>query len=1530
MYVLVFLVPAAISYAQEPVYFEAPRAIDEDNARFPSFLSLPGELIVAYQINEQIDETTGRFSIVFQTSQNGREWDAITTRIGPFAYGGTAVPYAFSTLAYRNREIFVAVTVGAEETRLYRSTDRAGSFERVLAVQTAQTNVAPRLFETADGSIVLFVNQNLNGRQQIVYLHSIDGEIWSDPTPLDADTRLGLTFLPTHTSIGDRDFVVFQGLNITLRSTYQLYMKESTDGGRTWGAAQRVTDFVDSTLSNDPELFDNQRAVLTTTPAGDQMLLAWERRFQTGSPQIYLRGFDQFGDPDGYLEEITGRFELARSPRIVFNGSEPILLWYTNPQGNSRVILGRRGGFRWETETLSPVRGEATFVETVRHNGRIHLVWQRRAGENGSEVVYTEPDQSVQPPTLTAANFVAGRRSASTSPRFAIVDPPDASGIRGYSYTWSRSETAPVAREIAQRVPDRSIQETADEDGPWYLRVRATDFAGNWSEPSTIEFFLDSTPPGPIVFPPPSLDENGFLSSNTFQLQWQAPPEELDLGGYTARLDYIATLAEGVPEELPALPLPNRVTTVSPTAGADNVDNGIWMLSVAAVDGVGNVGPPTRIPLRLNKYVPVTIVYDAQVREDQIGRYEIRIDGRGFDSNGAIRQVVIDRDGSPPYDYEYSAWRGDFRVDSDRRISGLQIDDIDTGTYRIGLLHPERGMYVAREVLELRRRGTIKYGDFRPVFRPSYETVGISRWNFDTSDTAFWLVVAITIAVIAISSVRLVAIGGEIRRLNLEARALIQGKTRKQIEAGLGRIGRMKAKGIGIRSLRIKFMFFVVLLVVAIVVLVAVVLGRNVLDRQERILVSGLQERIELLVEGLVSGARPALQNPQLNIDQLQTLADQGEAMAEALYVTVTGINAQGTLGTIYGTSDPAVVDAQPSNESDDQIRKIDTDTYIVGLSILEDELAGTIDGLAAELNGLAAQDLGQIPAELERLSQEAQALILQGAGEAELAAIDEVRTQLLARARVRLAEIAGPIESVPTFDFEELNRERTTYLFYKPVLDIVPGAGAAFSDFYRGTIRVSISTQLILDEIDSTRRDIIITTIFIAAAAVAAGVVGAYILATIVVIPINRLVELVRFISDTEDKEELHGHELVMKSGDELNILANSINQMMDGLAKAAATDKDLRFGKETQKAFIPLEPMTDDTKRVSGELDEREIYFFGYYEGAKGVSGDYFTYRKLTDRYYAVVKCDVAGKGIPAALIMVQVATIFQDYFREWTVKRPGLSVSNLLMRMNDIIVEQKFKGRFAALTAGILDVHSGSFYTANAGDTTMHVFRRSKASVEEIKLPGGPAAGVMSREDNPMISYPQHTVQVEQGDLLLLFTDGLEEAQRTIRNPDYSPLVATEEMLEGEAGTAGVVIGQAFQEFSNERIHEIVAAVKRRDRYRLERFRNPVADEILEFDFSTCRNTTRDAVLAVVAAERLFRIYPHPDAGPEDRVRIDRLTNAFLREHFLQFDRYFSHLLDEARDETQPEPEYVTYSHVREDEQFDDITMLAVERK
>lgn len=1503
--------------AQENLYFEPPRSLATSDARFPQMLSVAGELLLVHQETRNRDEEGGEIYLTVRRSRDGRNWEEVSQPIGPVGYSGTSEPFIFSTAVGPDNTLFAAVTQSAEETVIYRSTDLGASFQVVNRVSTERTNVAPRIYQSSDGSMVLFVNTNIDGRQQSVYTHSPDGVVWSEERPLEPDDEVGLVFLPSMATLDGRDFVVYQGINITDRSTYQLYLRTSDDGGRTWEGGDRLTTFVDASETDDPDLYDNQRPDLTADPSGEQLLLAWERRFESSNPQIYLIGLDREGNRNDLIEEVTGRFELARFPRLTFDDGEPVIAWFTNPRGNSRVVLGRRGGFRWSTQTLSPSSGEATFAQAISHRDRIHVVWQSRRGETGADVVYAEPDQTVDRPSIVAGNFPSDGRSASSTAEFVLRDPDDASGIRGYAWEWTREEEPEVSQEIRQRVPDREVVARADEDGPWYLHVRATDFAGNWSEPETMRFVRDTTPPPPVTFPPPSVDENGFLASNTFQVGWNPPEDEEYLGGYSVRLDYLGQTTTEERDLVPPGPMPPRVTTNAESVGRTNVDNGTWLLSVAAVDSVGNVGPAEVLPLRFNKYVPVTRVFAAALDRDLLGRYRVSIVGRGFDSNGQISQVILDRRGTPPYDYAFNAWQGDFSVENDRRIGGLVLDEIPAGSYRLGLLHPERGMYIAPDPVRIDALGVIKYGDFSPVFDPAMSVRDTGAFFADSWDVAFFMVVVAAAALVLISAGRLIIIGGEIRRLNAEAHALITGERTVPRKMRKERIRRMKIRGGG---LRVKFAFFVVLLVIGVVVLVAVVLGRNVLDRQEQILTEGLQQRIELLVDGQVTGARPALENPQSNIDQLQNVATQGDAMAEALHATITGIDQQGELQTIFGTTDPAVIDGEAE--------RIDTDSYVVGVSHLRDRATEDIDELARELNAQAQEELGEIPVELERLSQEAQELILQGADESRIQQIDEQRNELLRRARERLSEIAGPIRSVPLFDFAQLRRDETNFLFYKPVLDIVPGAGAGFEEFYRGTVRVSISTQLILDEIDATRRDLIISTILIAAAAVGFGVLGAYVLATIVVRPINRLVQLVEKIGATEDKLQLKGESLHLRSRDELSVLAESINDMVSGLVKAAEADKDLKFGKETQKAFIPLEAISEDVKRTFGEMRADDVYFFGYYEGAKGVSGDYFTYQKLSERYYAMIKCDVAGKGIPAALIMVQVATVFQDYFRGWTPKSPGLDVSSLVLRINDIVAERQFKGRFAALTAGILDVRKGSFYLANAGDNQLHVYRSGSNAVDQLTIPGGPAAGTFSSNDLP-ISFPQEMRSIDHGDMLLLFTDGLEEAKRLLRGSDWSKFTVTQEMIDQGQVDERLSPDEDGEEFTIERIHTIVSAVEQQATYKLEKIMDPDTRNDLVFDYRGCDNIARDTVLAVVAAERIFRLVPHPEAGPENRIEIDRVVLEFLQKHFVPFKQYFAHPVIPF-EEDDGLSEYVAFSHLMEDEQFDDLTMLVVRRE
>jgi hypothetical protein len=234
----------------------------------------------------------------------------------------------------------------------------------------------------------------------------------------------------------------------------------------------------------------------------------------------------------------------------------------------------------------------------------------------------------------------------------------------------------------------------------------------------------------------------------------------------------------------------------------------------------------------------------------------------------------------------------------------------------------------------------------------------------------------------------------------------------------------------------------------------------------------------------------------------------------------------------------------------------------------------------------------------------------------------------------------------------------------------------------------------------------------------------------------------------------------------------------------------------------------------------------------------------------------------------------------------------------------------------------------YLCNAGDTKLHVFRAASRTMAEYNLPTAPAAGPIASELVRMQGgFKQVAYELKRGDILFLFTDGIEEASRVLRDADFRPRPCDEEACQKEAESQGVILAEnnTKEQLGLHRIYEIVNAVFNRRKFELVKFRNPTKGENLSFDFSTCHGRPREAVLALVAVEKLFRLIPDPAATAEDRVQLDRGIDAFLREHFLQYDRYFGH-----RIESQASGEDVTFTHLKEDEQFDDLTILLVRKK
>jgi serine phosphatase RsbU (regulator of sigma subunit) len=417
--------------------------------------------------------------------------------------------------------------------------------------------------------------------------------------------------------------------------------------------------------------------------------------------------------------------------------------------------------------------------------------------------------------------------------------------------------------------------------------------------------------------------------------------------------------------------------------------------------------------------------------------------------------------------------------------------------------------------------------------------------------------------------------------------------------------------------------------------------------------------------------------------------------------------------------------------------------------------------------------------------------------------------------------------------------------------------------------------------------------------------------------------------IRDTDNTAKLAGVDITIKSRDEIAVLGNTINDMTHGLVKAALASQDLTIGKEVQKKFIPLELDKDGNKLSSGFKDTRNVQFFGYYEGAKGVSGDYFDYLDLDGRYFALIKCDVAGKGIPAALIMIQVATMFLTYFKSWKPTEKGMHIEELVYQINDFIETLGFKGRFAAFTLALYDSSTGLVRFCNAGDNIVHLYDASEQKMKSLTLPQTPATGVLP---NFMVEskggYPIQTLTLDHGDLLLLYTDGIEEAKRKFRDADFQEILCTggpEDNAPVDTPHANHMVGQADEEMGADRVEAIINAAMNKQVYTLSKYHNPEGDSALQFDFTSCTGSAEETIMAMVSVEKMFRLYRDPGAGEDSRVLVDKKIDRFLADHFRQYREYCAQTRENPDNEA-----YMYYTHVNEDEQYDDLTIIGINRK
>ena len=190
----------------------------------------------------------------------------------------------------------------------------------------------------------------------------------------------------------------------------------------------------------------------------------------------------------------------------------------------------------------------------------------------------------------------------------------------------------------------------------------------------------------------------------------------------------------------------------------------------------------------------------------------------------------------------------------------------------------------------------------------------------------------------------------------------------------------------------------------------------------------------------------------------------------------------------------------------------------------------------------------------------------------------------------------------------------------------------------------------------------------------------------------------------------------------------------------------KELEQASEIQRNLLPV-----TAPEVAG------VDLAGYNAACRGVGGDYYDFLPYPDGRVALLVGDVAGKGMPAALLMSSLQARVQVLFDEPT------NLAALVTRLNRIISSNCPSNRFITFFIGVLDPKTGELTYVNAGHNPPLV-AHADGSVE--KLEGtGLILGIL-----PMATYQQGVCRLDPGDAVLLFSDGVTEAVRPNADEEF----------------------------------------------------------------------------------------------------------------------------------------------------------------
>ncbi|HUD98165.1 MAG TPA: SpoIIE family protein phosphatase, partial [Bryobacteraceae bacterium] len=267
-------------------------------------------------------------------------------------------------------------------------------------------------------------------------------------------------------------------------------------------------------------------------------------------------------------------------------------------------------------------------------------------------------------------------------------------------------------------------------------------------------------------------------------------------------------------------------------------------------------------------------------------------------------------------------------------------------------------------------------------------------------------------------------------------------------------------------------------------------------------------------------------------------------------------------------------------------------------------------------------------------------------------------------------------------------------------------------------------------------------------------------------------LAELRARVHNTLEVRLLH-----LKTRDYSKLLEETVRELeasrevirLKTLEERRQSERELALAQETQESLLP---------RVLPEFENFHVRAFS--SPTRYVGGDFYDFLQLSSGEWMGVLADVSGKGISEALLSSMVLGALSMEFRSGTQPQEALS------RVNQLLCEKSLPYQFVTLFLFLLSL-CGTGQFVSAGHNPAYLFRSTTGKIEKLVS----NAHFLGMFDSA--SYPSRTFRLDKGDILVVYSDGLTDAQ----NP-REELFGTERLLEiirREAPSGSQALEQQF---------------------------------------------------------------------------------------------------------------------------------------